>query len=283
MNPQQLRTFLAVVGHRSFSAAGTALGYTQSAVSQQIAQLEADLGAPLLLRRPVTPTPAGERLLTHAPALLLRLDAARADIARLRTPAAEPLVLACTPLSVTPPVVSALPATVELHIVKRGTINPEGTLVDGIVAPSDPLPPVDQGLLVSHTVAEQPLVVLLPPDHPLASRSSLRLADLSEAAWLNAPDCAIPLPRLREVSRTPGFRPTTTIHGPDLHAAATLTAHGRGLLLAPTSLTGLAGTTAVPLTQPRLLHRTVLLTPQAPSPATATLTTHLTARTGGGG
>ncbi len=56
------------------------LGYTQSAVSQHIAALEQDLGAPLLTRRPVAPTAAGERLLEHAGPLLLRLDAARADV-----------------------------------------------------------------------------------------------------------------------------------------------------------------------------------------------------------
>lgn len=79
-DPQQLRTFVAVVDHRSFSVAAQTLGFTQSAVSQHIASLETDLEAPLLTRRPVAPTEAGERLLDHARPLLLRLDAARADI-----------------------------------------------------------------------------------------------------------------------------------------------------------------------------------------------------------
>ncbi|NUS10965.1 MAG: LysR family transcriptional regulator, partial [Streptomyces sp.] len=83
MDPHLLRTFVAVARHGSFSAAARELGYTQSAVSQHIAALEGDLGAVLLGRRPVAPTPAGARLLEHAEPLLLRLDAARADIARL--------------------------------------------------------------------------------------------------------------------------------------------------------------------------------------------------------
>ena len=56
MDPQHLRTFVAVVGHRSFSAAARTLGYTQSAVSQHVAALEADLQTRLVTRRPVAST-----------------------------------------------------------------------------------------------------------------------------------------------------------------------------------------------------------------------------------
>ncbi|MEU3573111.1 LysR family transcriptional regulator, partial [Kitasatospora sp. NPDC036755] len=90
MDPQQLRTFVAVARLASFSEAARELGYTQSAVSQQIAALEADLGTALLVRRPVGPTPAGQRLLEHAAPLLVRLEAARADVARLAGAAGPP-------------------------------------------------------------------------------------------------------------------------------------------------------------------------------------------------
>ena len=53
---QLLRTFVAVARLGSFSAAATELGYTQAAVSQQIASLENDLKTQLLTRRPVAPT-----------------------------------------------------------------------------------------------------------------------------------------------------------------------------------------------------------------------------------
>ncbi|MFC5828966.1 LysR family transcriptional regulator [Nonomuraea insulae] len=77
MDPHLLTTFVTVARTGSFSAAAAELGYTQSAVSQQIAALETDLGLPLLRRRPVEPTPAGLRLLEHAGPLLLRLRAAQ--------------------------------------------------------------------------------------------------------------------------------------------------------------------------------------------------------------
>src|SRR5262249_61475219 len=72
MDPRFLRTFAAVVRLESFSAAARELGYTQSAVSQHIAALEADLGVELLTRRPVAPTEAGGRVLGAGGAVLLR-------------------------------------------------------------------------------------------------------------------------------------------------------------------------------------------------------------------
>ena len=83
MDPRFLRTFETVTRLASFSAAARELGYTQSAISQQIAALEAGLGTPLLYRRPVAPTEAGARLLEHAEPILLRLAAARADVAKV--------------------------------------------------------------------------------------------------------------------------------------------------------------------------------------------------------
>lgn len=81
LDPVLLRTFVAVADLGSFTAAATAEGYTQSAVSRQIASLEDICGVELFVRgaRGVRPTPAGEYLLPHARALLDRLaDTARA-------------------------------------------------------------------------------------------------------------------------------------------------------------------------------------------------------------
>ena len=83
----------------SFSAAAVELGYTQAAISQQIAALEGDLKVPLLNRRPVSPTEAGARLLEHAEPILLRLDAARADVTRMTQEPSATLFVGVTPLA----------------------------------------------------------------------------------------------------------------------------------------------------------------------------------------
>jgi molybdate transport repressor ModE-like protein len=86
----ELRHFLAleaVAREGSFGRAATALGYTQSAVSQQIATLERLVGQKLVERpggpKAVSLTEAGRLLLTHADAIAARVAAAQADLTAL--------------------------------------------------------------------------------------------------------------------------------------------------------------------------------------------------------
>jgi DNA-binding transcriptional LysR family regulator len=86
----ELRHFLAleaVSREHSFAKAAVALGYTQSAVSQQIATLERLVGQKLIERpggpKPVSLTEAGRLLLTHAEAIAARVAAAQADLTAL--------------------------------------------------------------------------------------------------------------------------------------------------------------------------------------------------------
>lgn len=84
---RHLLTLAAVGREHSFSRAAETLGYTQSAVSQQINRLERQLGHTLVDRpggpRAVSLTPAGRLLLRHADAIVARLDSARADLRAL--------------------------------------------------------------------------------------------------------------------------------------------------------------------------------------------------------
>jgi DNA-binding transcriptional LysR family regulator len=268
MDPHLLRTYAAVARLASFSAAARELGYTQSAVSQHIAALEQDLGAPLLTRRPVAPTAAGERLLEHTGPLLLRLDAARADVARIAAAPRYGLTLATTPTALGPAVLGALPpAGVTLRVLPRTEIPAAVAtgaadlgLVDGLAAPSDPLRLTDVAPLTPRGIAEEPVSVLLPAGHPLAGRPGLRLGDLRDARWLDAPDAALPLAQLRAATGGGAFRAALRYEGTDVRTVTALTAAGHGLTLLPRpAATGVPGTVAVPLTAPRLVHRTELL------------------------
>jgi DNA-binding transcriptional LysR family regulator len=84
---RHLVAFDAVVTAGSFARAAQQLGYTQSAVSLQVAALERAAGVRLLERpggrRPVVPTTAGERMLRHATRLTAQLQAAEADLTAL--------------------------------------------------------------------------------------------------------------------------------------------------------------------------------------------------------
>src|SRR5258708_39199708 len=74
-----LRSFVSVVDSGGFTRAGARVHRTQSTVSQQIKRLEEDVGQPLLNRmgKDVTPTEAGERLLSYARRLLSLAEEAR--------------------------------------------------------------------------------------------------------------------------------------------------------------------------------------------------------------
>ncbi|WP_035923387.1 LysR family transcriptional regulator [Frankia sp. QA3] len=308
MDPQQLRTFVSVATAGSFSAAARELGYTQSAVSQQIAALEADLGVALLHRRPVTVTEAGARLLEHAGPLLLRLAAARTDVVRAAGAPSERLTVATHPLAadrlarVLADVLAGRPR-LDVRVVVAGTAAvADGVargefdlgLAAGLAASSDPLRLPDVGPIRAVGVAADPVVVILPDGHPLARRTGLRLADLVDARWIDAPEVASGVADLRVVTGELRFRAQLRYDGADVGGLLALIAAGHGLgvlprrLLAPGRLPGQAGVddrhgasasdgdgsgtvrvdpVGVPLLGPALEFRTELLWAGQPGPA----------------
>jgi DNA-binding transcriptional LysR family regulator len=265
MDPHLLRTFMAVADLGSFSLAASHLGYTQSAVSQQIAALEADLGTALLRRRPVTVTEAGARLLEHAGPILLRLDAARAEVTRMAAPPPAQLVFGLAPLAMTGSVASALAGirqshprlAVTLQVLGRDAVPPEVAagnldlgLVDGVAAPGDPLR-LEAGAASAVMVAERELAVVVPGGHPLGGRAALRLEDLADARWLDAPDTGMPLD---------GFRAAFRYEGTDVRTLLALAAAEHGLTVLPRPVVDAApGVTGIPLSWPPLVHRTEII------------------------
>ena len=274
---------MAVARLGSFSAAAIELGYTQAAISQQIAALENDLKVCLLNRRPVTPTEAGARLLEHAEPILLRLDAARADVTRMTRPPSDTLVVGMTPLAggsrVLPLALATLrqrmprlEVTVQLAArdqvltaVARGQL--DLGLTDGLAARGDPLP--EFASLTAVGISQAGVAVVVPGDHPLAGRGGLRLTDLADARWIEAPAVAAPLAEIRRLAGVEGFRPAFRYDGPDTLSLIRLAAAGHGLVLLPGTALPVTGITAVPVTTPRVVHRVELAhgTLRAGSPA----------------
>jgi DNA-binding transcriptional LysR family regulator len=270
---QLLRTFVAVARLGSFSGAAVELGYTQAAISQQIAALETDLKVPLLNRRPVSPTEAGARLLEHAEALLLRLDAARADVTRMTQPPAAVLVVGATPLAAGSPgparALSALrrrrprldvtvrvrPREHVLTAVARGEC--DVGLADGLTAWGDPLPEFSP--LTAVGISQAGVAIVLPCDHPLAGRPGLRLSDLADARWIEAPGVTSPLAEIRRLAGVEGFRPAFRYDGSDATSLIQLAAAGHGLTLLPETALPPAGITAVRVASPRVVHRVELV------------------------
>lgn len=282
---QLLRTFVAVARLGSFSAAAVELGYTQAAVSQQIAVLENDLKTQLLNRRPVTPTEAGTRLLEHAEPILLRLDAARTDVTRMTKAPSATLMVGVTPLAGATLALAAALAELRHRMprlaitvqtgnrqdtavgVARGEL--DLALTDGLTAPGDPLP--EQAPVTATGLTEEAVRIVLPSRHPLADRRSLRLPDLADARWIEADNVAPALAEIRRHADTAGFKPAFRYTGTDTMTLLRLAAAGLGLTLLPETALRDRGVTTVRVALPRLCHRLELIHAALPegSPAAA--------------
>src|SRR3954464_9251725 len=114
---RRLRLLRELAARGTVTAVAEALAYTPSAVSQQLAQLERDVGVGLLERagRGVRLTEAGRRLAGHADAIMARMEAAEADLAGLSGRAAGRLRVACFPTAAGALVLPALTTLLERH------------------------------------------------------------------------------------------------------------------------------------------------------------------------
>jgi DNA-binding transcriptional LysR family regulator len=198
MDTSLLRTFHQVASQGSITAAAHRLGYTQSAVSRQIAALEASIGALLFDRvaRGVRLTEHGRSLLPHAESLLERLDEARRDLdalgllerGRVRVGAFPTAVAALIPRAMAafeaehPKVsLSLVEGTTgrQLDRVRAGDVD-----VAVVSAFPDHRLDVDQVDLVH--LLDDAMLVAFPRSHRLARRRSVRLAELVDESWIAA-------------------------------------------------------------------------------------------------
>ena len=289
MEIRDLRSLVAVARTGSFTLAARDLGYTQSAVSQHIANLERSVGRTLLTRRPVRLTDVGARLAEHAAHVVLRIDVATSELAISDETSGEVRV-AMTPLADARHVARALrvvrasAAGVHMHLqtatapaavaaVASGQC--DLALVDGIVAPSSPLVLADAGLLRSFVVSEEELVVAVPEGHPLRGEH-IDLDALVDAQWVSAPDLVRELPELLHLSRTAqtasvrggsgrgavagGGANTFVFDGTDVMTLLELVAAGHGLALLPRRMCALVeGVRTLRVRRPTLVNRTELL------------------------
>ncbi len=182
---------------RSFSAAGDALGYSQSAVSRQIAALERAVGARLFERAPrgVRLTEAGALLLEHATTALGELDTARAAIVRLSERTAGRLAVGAIPtagIALVPRAIARLAAShpevrVELHdgstpaLVERVAA---GSIDLAVVALRPAGRDQDFGTLRPELLLVDPLRVAVAATHRLAGRGRVGTDELRDEPWV---------------------------------------------------------------------------------------------------
>jgi DNA-binding transcriptional LysR family regulator len=200
MDTALLRTFRQVAALGSITAAAQVLGYTQSAVSRQIAALEEAFGARLFERgaRGVQLTEHGRALQPHADALLARLDDARRELEAIDRLERGRLRVGAFPTAAAALIPRAMSAfrdahpSVELSLEEGTTRRQLARLQAGdvdvavISAFPDQLPSRDEVSLVH--LLDDTILVALPRAHPLARRRRVRLGDLADQIWIGADD-----------------------------------------------------------------------------------------------
>lgn len=187
LDARLLRTFVTIVDVRSFTRAGRRLGLSQSAISQQIAAQERQLGVKLLVRSGtgVRPTPAGELLLHYARQILAKVDEAQRMLTVYDATGASVLRIgaggaACEHLL--PPILQAFHEEfprVELRVLSGPSPRSIERLLEGdLDAALLSLPVTDPKLRVFE-IGRDELVVITAPSHELAARKRLEVAELA--------------------------------------------------------------------------------------------------------
>jgi molybdate transport repressor ModE-like protein len=244
LDVRRLRVLREVARRGSFSAAADALGYTQPAVSRQIAMLEQETSATLLERRPggARLTDAGELLVCHADAVLARLQDAEDELGallglragRLRMSTLTSAAATIVPLAIAE-FRQQLPA-VELSVAMIDPVGLLPLLRSGeldLALCNDPSVG-DQPDVEAVHLFDEPMLIALPQDHPLAARKRLRLTDLAEERWMLGTTTACPdAGRFIRACHTAGFDPKIAFHNDDYTAILGFVGAGVGVAPVP--------------------------------------------------
>jgi molybdate transport repressor ModE-like protein len=249
LDVKRLRILREVAEHGSFSAAADSLNLTQSAVSQQIAALEKETGTRLLDRNhgSVRLTDPGTALVSHAEAVISRLDEAERELADIAGLRGGRLRMVSFPTAGATLVAAAAPAFSKAY--------PEIELQLGEAEPESSIPQLKAGdydiaLAYDFTsvpfsedrdterqlLLEERMQVALPADHPLAGRKSVRLEQLADQTW----SCGVSPSSCRQNviqwCRLAGFEPKIGFETDDYQVMQSLVAAGMSVTLLPEQL-----------------------------------------------
>jgi DNA-binding transcriptional LysR family regulator len=239
---RHLAALVAVANEGSFARAATALGFTQSAVSQQIASLEKAVGLPVLDRpkgpRPAELTPAGRLLLGHARDVLTRIESVSTELDQLRRGVTGRLVIGTfqsVSAEILPPVVGRMRAEVPQVDIGLFETDDQTALVDRTC--SDELDLAftvdadDPDRLESTILGYDPFVVLVAADDPLGAVAAP--ADISDHPLIGQPSSNVCQRLIDERLTAAGIRPDYVFRSQDNGAVQGMVRSGMGRAIMP--------------------------------------------------
>lgn len=222
------------------------LHLSPSAVSQQIAQLEEEVGIDLTERRGrgVELTIAGQRLVEYANRIFTELESARAEMSHLKKEVAGTLRVAAFPsvaAALMPATWSALTASHPMLQIQFDELEPEEAvtalrgwqtdvaLVDDLNTPPGMLD-ANIGII---PLLEDVFNVVLPPQHPLAEKKKITFAELKEENWIIDTASMTYTDMLSEACRRSGFTPNIVAKCKGFEVTIALIRGGCGIAILP--------------------------------------------------
>jgi DNA-binding transcriptional LysR family regulator len=268
LNTTRLRILREVAARGTITAAAQALYLTPPAVSHQLATLESEVGAALLERtaRSVRLTDVGKRLVAHAEVILAECEEALADVASFAQEVSGTVrisVFQTAAQSIALPALADLTRRYpnidltirELEPVRALPALRAGELDIALSHEWDFVPMAEDPSITRYDLLEEPIVVLLPKGHPLAS-GPVRLKDLAHEDWCVAMESATSRQAVERVAQSAGFEPHVILESNYFRAIGAAVEAGLGVGIAP-AMTDLRGLdiAILPLVEPAMKRR----------------------------
>ena len=263
LDVHRLRVLRTVVATGSVAAAASSLGYTPSAVSQHLSALQRETGLRLIERRGrgIEPTAAGRTLAQEAGRVFETLSGVEGVVGDLRAGRVGSLSIsyfASAGAAWIPPLVAGLmqefpDLRLDLRLIELlGEGHPDPDL-DIFVGPAGEHLRDRDGQAHVHHLLDDPYVVVVPVDHPLAEREDIALGELAHERWVDN-DFSRGFCRqvILDACTEAGFTPDFRIETHDYPTAVSFVAAGVGVTVLPTLGAARlpAGTVAIPLIGP---------------------------------
>jgi DNA-binding transcriptional LysR family regulator len=258
---RHLRYFVAVAEELHFRRAAERLGIQQPPLSQQIQQLERELGTPLFRRltRGVELTEAGAYLLDEARKIIDQVERAKAGVESRARGDTGIIHLGFAGATLSQPVILKI---IQAYRARYPgvVLSPEQSntprLATGLrsneVDVAFVRPPVgNMDELAVEPLVEEPMVIVLPASHPRAGDSAIPIAALADEAFILLPRAigVILHDAVIDLCRAAGFNPKLGQEAPQILAIVHMVAAGFGVSIVPQSVkqTGAAGVAFVPI------------------------------------
>jgi DNA-binding transcriptional LysR family regulator len=248
MDLRHLRYFVAVAEELSFTRAARRLGLNQAPLSQQVQQLEREVGAPLFQRLPrgVALTEAGQRMLEDAKDILARTRQAVLNARRAASGELGTLRIGFTASASFNPFVTASIRDyreafpdVRVELMESNTVQllerfQSRQLDAAFIRPA----PGEAGHLPCHLLQREDMLVALPAGHPLAERRLIPLTALRDESFILYPrrNGRALYDAIIDSCEAAGFSPRVAQEAPQMASTVTLIASGIGISIVPASM-----------------------------------------------